>query len=116
MKKNKKNFLKINKISVITFIFSIMMTTTSWASPYSKIPAAWKELFSEYRILLAGIAGLGALTSILVFIIHAMQLASNADNPTKRSYCIRGIAISGIVTALLGGISLVLTIFYGIFV
>lgn len=111
----KKNNFKIKRLVALVFVFILMLSMVGWANPYDKVPEAWKELLGEYRILLAGISGLGVLTSILVFIIHAMQLASNSDNPAKRSYCIRGIAISGIVTALLGGLTLVLTIFYGIF-
>ncbi|BBW98935.1 hypothetical protein GsuE55_37680 (plasmid) [Geobacillus subterraneus] len=69
---------------------------------------------AEYRIVLAYIAGFGALTSVLTFILHFIRLGAVADNPQERQKVIRGMLISAICTALLGGATLLLTLLYSI--
>lgn len=115
MKKSLKMDKKIIYLIILITIFLIMFSDLCFASgKYPKLPQAWKELIDEYRVILAGIAGVGALTSVLVFIIHMINLASPTANPKHRRKCLNGIIISGICTALLGGITIILTLFYTI--
>lgn len=74
----------------------------------------WQALMAEYRVILAGIAGFGAMTSLLVFIYHFMHLGAVSSNPAQRSQVVRNILISAICTSLLGGVTLFLTLFYSI--
>lgn len=100
---------------ITLFIYFVSFETvlaSGFANP--KFPKAWKELIDEYRVILAGFSGIGALTSILVFVIHMIQLATMPTHPIKRRECIDGIMWSGICTMLLGGMTLVLTLFYSI--
>ena len=80
----------------------------------TKLVSAWKGFLDEYRIILAGISGIGALTAVLVFIFHMVQLGTMPSHPIKRRQVLGGLVTSGIATALLGGITTVLTLFYSI--
>lgn len=111
MKINKKKV--ISQTIIMILISAIVVIEPSYAMHYPALPDAWKELMNEYRFILAGISGIGALTSILIFIAHMIQLGGTG-NPQRRSNCIRNILISAICTALLGGMTLITTLFYSI--
>ncbi|TCJ98273.1 UNVERIFIED_ORG: hypothetical protein BDK47_11859 [Anoxybacillus amylolyticus] len=96
---------------LIAMFFPQWAFATGTSTPLQK---AWSALMSEYRIILAYIAGFGALTSILTFIVHFMRLGAAADNPQERQKIVRGMLISAICTALLGGVTLLLTLLYSI--
>ena len=73
---------------------------------------AWSKLFKEYRELIAGISGIGALTMIVFFIGQFMKLASSAGNPSARSQALTGVLWTGIAAVGLGAVSLVTGFFY----
>lgn len=85
---------------------------TSYAVNATAFNKAWESFMSEYRVILAGIAGVGAVTSIMVFIFHFIKLGTMPSHPIQRRQAISNMVISAICTALLGGISTILTIFY----
>lgn len=103
----KKQLLSILLITL--FIFSMSFDV----SHAKDIGQAWSELVAEYRVIVAGITGFGAVTSVLIFIYHFIKLGAVADNPWERREVMKNILISGICTALLGGISLILVLFVG---
>jgi len=109
--KNKKNLHRWALLLGVLFVCFINMDI-SFAKP--SFNEAWNAFMKEYRIVLASISGLGALTSILVFIIHFIKFGANADNPYQRREAIVNMLISAICTALLGGVTLILTLFYSI--
>ena len=86
----------------------------AFGSKSAVIAEKWEALMKEYRVILAGIAGFGALTSILVFIFHMIQLGSSQAHPIQRHFIIRNLLISAICTAGLGGLSLFLSLFYSV--
>jgi hypothetical protein len=95
----------------IIFLIGVLFTDFSFAE--NKFATAWNGLMKEYRVIVSGIAGVGLLTSFLVFIIHMMQLASVSNsNPNARGRVIKNIFISGITTALLGATTLIFTVLY----
>lgn len=73
---------------------------------------AWSKFIEEYKGFVVGIAGVGAVSMVLVFIYHFIALGATASNTQARSQAIKGILVSGIATALLGSVSLVTYIFY----
>ena len=73
---------------------------------------AWTTLFTEYRSVIAGISGIGALTMIVLFIFQFMKLASSAGNPSARSQALTGVLWTGIAAVGLGAVSLVTGFFY----
>lgn len=98
-------------VAFATIIFFLNMDV-SFASGKPNTDEAWKAFMNEYRVILASIAGIGALTSILVFIFHFIKLGSAGSSPHQRSEALGNMVVSGIITALLGGISGILSIFY----
>lgn len=95
-------------------LMACMNLTVAFAQNNGQMDA-WKSFFAEYRIVMAYIAGFGALTSILVFIYHFVQLGIHGDNPSRRQEILWNLFISAICTALLGGITTVLAFFYQFF-
>lgn len=84
----------------------------SYAVDATAFNTAWESFMKEYRVILAGIAGVGAVTSVMVFIFHFIKLGTMPAHPIQRRQAISNMMISAICTALLGGISAILTIFY----
>lgn len=80
----------------------------------SRLPNAWQELMSEYRVILAGISGLGLLTAILTFIINMVKLGYAPNHQKVRREFMMNIIASLVTTALLGATTLILTIFYSV--
>lgn len=119
-----KHFDKKTVVIMLLFIAIILALTfltsdVAWAtkldtSEGSAFQKAWKVLIEEYRVIIAAVSGIGALTAILVFIVHMIQLAGMPHHPILRRQVLTGLLISAICTALLGGISLIMTLFYGI--
>lgn len=99
---------------MIPLVMAFMVMTTSMAfAEENKFATAWGELMVEWHTIIAGVAGLGALTSLLVFILHMFQLATLGNShPIIRKKIMNDILISGITTALLGGVGLIFWIIY----
>lgn len=104
----KKKILKIITLSLIIAIF-IAVPCFADNEAFQK---AWKKFMDDYHFLVSIVAGVGALTSILVFIIHFIRLGSCPDIPYLRYKIMRDMLTSGVATALLGAITLVMGIFY----
>lgn len=97
---------------VVGLLFFILNMDVAFAGGKPTTDEAWKAFLDEYRVILAGMAGIGALTSVMVFIFHFIKLGTMPSHPIQRREVMNNMLISAICTALLGGISLVLTIFY----
>lgn len=102
---------KVPMILIFSLLFISLNLEVASADEFSD---AWEAFMVEYRIILAGFAGVGAVTSILVFIYHFIKLGTMPSHPILRREVMSNMLISGICTALLGGITLILTLFYGI--
>ena len=78
----------------------------------------WKVAFAmvliRYKFLITGILGLGSLTMILMFIKSFMQLTVSSGNPSQRQQAITGLFLTGLATAGMGGITIVVALFTGI--
>jgi len=98
-------------VALIIIIFSLNIDLAS-AGGKPTFDEAWKSLMKEYRVIIASISGIGALTSVLVFIFHFVKLGSMPSHPIQRREVLNNMLISAVTTALLGGITLVMTIFY----
>lgn len=78
---------------------------------YEKIDDFRKEINTLTNIAI----GFAAVTSVLIFIIHFIRLAFNAGQPMLRALVIRDIMITGVCTALIGGIGIIVKIYINIF-
>lgn len=80
------------------------------------LTSAFVAFVTEYRVILGAGAAFGILTGILAFIFLLLQLAAKGDNPSERQKVITELAVVGISTALLGALTTVVAIFYGIMI
>lgn len=76
---------------------------------------AWNEFISKYRNFIVGIAGIGAVTMIVIFIFQFLKLGASAGNPQARSQALVGCLWSGIAAAGLGAVTLIVGFFYNAF-
>jgi hypothetical protein len=77
---------------------------------------SWNKLILKYRNFIVGFSGIAALTMLLNFIINFTKLGANATNPNKRHEIIVSLVFTGVATMLLGAVSIIVGLFYNIFV
>lgn len=76
--------------------------------------SVWEKLFTEYRGVIVGISGIGAITMIVFFIINFMKLGASAGNPQARTQALIGIIWTGLAAAGLGGVTIFVGFFYNV--
>lgn len=74
--------------------------------------SAWKKLLDKYRNLITGVAAIGAVTMVGLFIVNFLKLGASASNPQARSNAITGCIWTGIAAACLGSVAVITGIFY----
>lgn len=74
----------------------------------------FSAFISNYKGLALFIAGICAITAIVMFIVSISKLSVSAENDQLRRKAWAGIITSGVALALLGGISVVIGIFWHI--
>ena len=65
--------------------------------------SAWTNLIKKYRNFIVGIAGIGAVSMVLFFIMNFLKLGASSGNPSERSKILVGLIWSGVAAAGLGG-------------
>lgn len=73
---------------------------------------AWIAFINKYKAFITGIAGIGAVTMVVLFIIQFMKLGASAGNPQARSQALVGVLWTGIAAAGLGAVTLIVGFFY----
>ena len=73
---------------------------------------AWEDFIKKYRNFITGIAGIGAVTMVVLFIVQFMKLGASAGNPQARSQALVGVLWTGIAAAGLGAVTLIVGFFY----
>lgn len=100
------------KYAFILLLMGLLYTDVAFAGD-NEFAKAWNGLMGEYKNIVAGVAGLGAMSSLLIFIIHMFQLATlGSAHSTERRKILNNILISGACTALLGGIGMIYILLY----
>lgn len=74
--------------------------------------SAWKKLLDKYKGLITGIAAIGAVTMVALFIFNFLKLGASASNPAARSTAIAGCIWTGVAAACLGAVAVITGIFY----
>lgn len=77
--------------------------------------AGWNTLFEKYRGIIIGISGFATLTMLAAFIFFFAKLGTTAGNEKERRGAITAILFTGIATALLGSVTIIMGFFYNIF-
>ena len=73
---------------------------------------AWGDFIAKYRNFITGIAGIGAVTMVVLFIVQFLKLGASAGNPQARSQALVGVLWTGIAAAGLGAVTLIVGFFY----
>ena len=73
---------------------------------------AWATFISQYRYLITGIAGMGAVTMIGLFIFSFLKLGASVGNPQARSQALSGCLWTGVSAMGLGAVTLITGFFY----
>ena len=74
----------------------------------------WEKIFTQYRGVIVGLSGVGAITMIVFFIMNFMKLGASAGNPQARTQALVGIIWTGLAAAGLGGVTLFVGFFYNV--
>lgn len=114
----KFSYKRLVVFTIMLFIGFIMNTEFAYASGNglgSEFGSAFKALFDEYKLHLAGFIGFGLATSLLAFVVNFIRLGNYSDNPQKRSEVVKELIAVGICTALLGSVTVIGGILYSIF-
>lgn len=75
---------------------------------------ATNAVLARYRFAIVGVSGVGALSMILVFILNFIRLGSTSHAPNERSKIISALIYSGIASAGLGSVTLIVGLFYSL--
>lgn len=75
---------------------------------------AWRQFINKYRNFITGVAGVAAITMIVLFIIQFIKLGASADNPTARAHALQGCLWTGIAAAGLGAVTFIVGFFYNV--
>lgn len=75
----------------------------------------WNAFISKYKNFIVGVSGIGAVTMLGIFIFMFLKLGASAGNPSARSQALAGILWSGIATAGLGSVAIIVGFFYNAF-
>ena len=73
---------------------------------------AWQTLLDKYKGFITGVAAVGAVTMVVLFIIQFLKLGASSGNPQARSQALIGVLWTGIAAAGLGAVAIITGIFY----
>ena len=74
----------------------------------------FSQFLTNYKGLALAISGICAITSIIMLVVSISRLSVSAGNEQLRRKAWGGIILSGIALALIGGISVVVGVFWHI--
>lgn len=86
------------------------------SSDPSRKRKAVNKLFKKGKFFVVALTGLAALFMVIVFIYHLIKLGATAGNPQERKQCLLAILLSGLATAGLGSVTLIVALFYNMLV
>lgn len=72
----------------------------------------FNTVLSEYRGIVIFISGIGTISMILFFILNFINLGKSQGNPQERQKAISGLIISGIASAGLGSVTMIVALFF----
>lgn len=72
----------------------------------------FNTVLSEYRGIVMFISGIGTISMILFFILNFINLGKSQGNPQERQKAISGLIISGIASAGLGSVTMIVALFF----
>lgn len=73
-------------------------------------------VITQYRAIATAIMGVLTITMLIFMLIQITKLGASGDNEMARKKAIGGILTTGIATALLGGVTIVIGFFWNILI
>jgi len=70
------------------------------------------QIMNKYKGFIVGVAGIGTITMIAVFIMNFMKLGTTSTNPQERQKVVHGLVFSGLAAAGLGSVTTFVALFY----
>lgn len=70
------------------------------------------QIMEKYKGFIVGVAGIGTITMIAVFIMNFMKLGTTSTNPQERQKVVHGLVFSGLAAAGLGSVTTFVALFY----
>lgn len=108
--------LKFMTFSLMIVFTLMVLTQNTYAIDVQKgFINAVNSFILEYKVHIAGFLGFGIMSGVLAFIVLFMKLGTYSDNPYMRSNVIKELIIVGITTSLLGGLPLIVILFFTTF-
>ena len=77
-----------------------------------KATPALNKILKEYRGIVVFISGIALISMIMFFIFNFIELGNSRGNPQARQKAVHGLIVSGIATAGLGSVTLIVQLFY----
>ncbi len=71
------------------------------------------KIMDKYKGVITFVSGIATVTMVAIFILNFMKLGSTSTNPTERQKVLTGLIWSGVAAALLGSVTLIVGVFYG---
>lgn len=72
----------------------------------------WSNIMDKYKGFIVGVAGVGTITMIAVFIMNFMKLGTTSANPQERQKVVQALVFSGLAAAGLGSVTTFVALFY----
>lgn len=76
---------------------------------------SWNAIFEKYKNIIVFASGVGCLSCLLAFILMFLKLGASASNPKERKEAAKGVIYTGIGTAALGCVTIIMGFFYNMF-
>lgn len=72
----------------------------------------WEGIIIKYKNFIVGVAGVAAVTMVVLFIFQFIKLGQSAGNPQARAQALTGVLWTGVAAAGLGAVALITSLFY----
>lgn len=74
--------------------------------------SGWATFYSKYRNIITAFGGVATITMLAAFIFHLTKLGVTAGDPNARRGALVGLLFTGIATAGLGSVTVIMWFFY----
>ena len=72
----------------------------------------FNKVLSEYKGIVTFITGIALVSMIMFFVLNLINLGNSKGNPQERQKAITGLIVSGVATAGLGAVNIIVALFY----
>ena len=70
------------------------------------------RVLTEYKGIVTFITGIALVSMIMFFVLNLIALGNSKGNPAERQKAVTGLIVSGVATAGLGAVNIIVALFY----